>query len=105
MRVLDLGNGSYTGVTELKWEGVTLVHVSLTYPHELLRALVEFRHKYHSLKFVTGIFRRNFNGTVITEVDHDDDDDEDDDDKDGDGECGDACRKGSRMYSSCDTIF
>ncbi|KAK7093220.1 hypothetical protein V1264_007012 [Littorina saxatilis] len=57
VQVLDLGNGSYYGVTELKWPGVTLVHVALTYPREFLRVLVELRHALHSLHWVTGIFQ------------------------------------------------
>ena len=55
-RVYDLHNGSYLGVTELKWPGVTLVNVALTYPREFLRVLVELRHTLHSLHWVTGIF-------------------------------------------------
>ena len=55
-RVYDHHNGSYSGVTVLKWPGVTLVRVALTYPREFLRLLVVLRHTLHSLHWVTGIF-------------------------------------------------
>ena len=59
VRVLDLHNGSYSGVTELKWPGATLVRVALTYPREFLRVLLELRHRLHSLRWVTGIFEND----------------------------------------------
>ena len=54
--VSDLNNGSYVGEALLKWPGVTLVRVSLTYPVEYLRALTEMFHTVHSLRWITDIF-------------------------------------------------
>ena len=56
MRVVDLNNGSYLGLTELKWPGLTLVQVSLTYPREFLRLAVELRHTLHTVRWVTHTF-------------------------------------------------
>ena len=54
--VSDLNNGSYVGEALLKWPGVTLVRVSLTYPVEYLRALTEMFHTVHTLRWITDIF-------------------------------------------------
>ena len=56
VRVVDFNNGSYLGSTELKWPGVTLVRVSLTYPREFRRLAVELRHTLHTLRWVTGTY-------------------------------------------------
>ncbi|KAK7503115.1 hypothetical protein BaRGS_00005741 [Batillaria attramentaria] len=60
--VTDLGNGSYVAETILKWTGLTLVRVALTYPREFLRALVELRHELHTTRWITAIFN-NRNGS------------------------------------------
>ena len=54
--VSDLNNGSYVAEALLKWPGVTLVRVSLTYPVEYLRALTEMFHTVHTLRWITDIF-------------------------------------------------
>ena len=54
--VSDLNNGSYVGEALLKWPGVTLVRVSLTYPVEYLRTLTEMFHTVHTLRWITDIF-------------------------------------------------
>ena len=66
VRVTDLHNGSYSGVTELKFPGETLVRVSLTYPREYLRLLVELRHTLHTTRWVTGIFTNNHGTTEVS---------------------------------------
>ena len=65
VKILDLGNGSYSGVTTLMWPGVTLTQVSLTFPREFLREAVVARHTLHSLRWVLGMFERNHTKEVF----------------------------------------
>ncbi|KAK7480114.1 hypothetical protein BaRGS_00028674, partial [Batillaria attramentaria] len=65
-KVTDMRNGSYLGETTLKWQGLTLVRVSLTYAREFLRILVELRHTVHSMRWITGIFQNGRGATETT---------------------------------------
>ena len=63
--VIDLKNGSYLGETVLKWPGEALVHVSLSYPREVIRMLVWLRLTLLSLRWLSSSFQ---NGKGAEEV-------------------------------------
>ncbi|KAL8615482.1 hypothetical protein ACOMHN_053818 [Nucella lapillus] len=57
VRVTDLNNGSYLGDVTLRLTGTATVFVSLTYPQEFLRLLVELRQIVLSTRYITAIFQ------------------------------------------------